>query len=257
MKVLCRSRSMRVDKKQIFEEMEKRRLNISCALMASLLLDEMQDLRVGTRLSQEDGDWELIFGRRVWPLTKLVGVKIKRDLLRLLHGAAGMAAGQARAMHRVMSYRTGSSRCGVSSLVQTLLAMASPNQASLITTEEAHETDSVCDVAPGMHHTPPEHLQDTSRVQEDVEEALKNPIPPSGTSLCGHLGERHQLGLSSSARAEFLSRKKWQRTAMFHLKNQANCRTSCFKEQKETSSSRLRVHVDCFRPKPKLLVLRK
>lgn len=48
MKFLCRSRSIRVDKNQIFEEMEKSRLKISCSLMASFLWDEMKDLWVGT-----------------------------------------------------------------------------------------------------------------------------------------------------------------------------------------------------------------
>lgn len=48
MRVLCRSCSMRVDKNQIFEEMEKSRLKISCPLMASFLLDKMKDLWVDT-----------------------------------------------------------------------------------------------------------------------------------------------------------------------------------------------------------------
>lgn len=48
MRFLCCSCSMRVDKNQIFEEMEKSRLKISCPLMASFLLDEMKDLWVGT-----------------------------------------------------------------------------------------------------------------------------------------------------------------------------------------------------------------
>lgn len=34
-------------------------------------------------------------------------------------------------------------------------------------------------------------------------------IPPSGTSLCGHLRERHQLGPRSSARWEFQGVMPW------------------------------------------------
>lgn len=43
-KFLCCSCSTQVDKNQIFEEMEKSRLKISCPLMASFLLDEMKNL---------------------------------------------------------------------------------------------------------------------------------------------------------------------------------------------------------------------
>ncbi|TRZ11488.1 hypothetical protein HGM15179_015619 [Zosterops borbonicus] len=44
-------------------------------------------------------------------------------------------------------------------------------------TWEVHEADSVSDVTPGIHHTPHEHLQATRRVQEDVEDAFKQPHP--------------------------------------------------------------------------------
>lgn len=44
MRFLCRSCLMRVDNNQIFEEIEKSRLKISCPLMASFVLDEMKDL---------------------------------------------------------------------------------------------------------------------------------------------------------------------------------------------------------------------